>query len=85
MRKYRFTGETRWRGILKVLRWQLDLRVFDAQRRFVKSGSLPELDRDLLQIAYDNSRFLHLFLGYPKETKLEKTALNLLHQSKETK
>jgi len=83
LRKYCFTEKTRWREILSVLRWQLELRISDAQRRRAKNGSLSALDRELLQTAYNDSRFLHRFLGRSKETKLEQAAAELLHQAEE--
>jgi len=83
LRKYRFSETPPWKEILKVLHRQLDLRIYDAKRWKARNGSLSVLDRELLQTAYDNIRSLHLFLGQTKETKLEKTALNLLHQSEE--
>lgn len=80
MRKYHDMEQERWKEILRVFRWQLDVRIMDVQRagnqETLRTVSLP-----LLQEAYDNSRFLHQFLGYRKETKLERRAEELLHSA----
>lgn len=80
MRKYHDMEQERWEEILQVLRWQLDVRIMDVQRarnqETLRTVSLP-----LLQEAYDNSRFLHQFWGYRKETKLGRRAEELLHSA----
>ncbi|MDO4315400.1 MAG: hypothetical protein Q4C45_06450 [Oscillospiraceae bacterium] len=78
MRKYRDIEPGRWKEILQVLRWQLEVRMMDVQR-LEKREDLQTFSLPLLQKAYDDSRFLHRFLGYPQETKLEKRAAELLH------
>ena len=79
MRKYRNIEPERWRAILGLLRWQLSLRVAGLERARTW-GAAPQilLARRLLQEAYDDSRFLHLFLGYSRETALEQRASQLL-------
>ena len=79
MRKYRNIEPERWRAILGLLRWQLSLRVAGLERARTW-GAAPQilLARRLLQEAYDDSRFLHLFLGYSRENALEQRASQLL-------
>ena len=77
MRKYRNIEPDAWRKILNLVRWQLDLRVRDFER--AQERGLPQAPGlRLLQDAYGTSRFLHRFLGYGRETTLERRASRLL-------
>ena len=80
LRKYRNVEPDAWREILKLVRWQLELRVVDFER--TQERELPQaLGLRLLQEAYDSSRFLHRFLGYSRETTLERRASQLLRDA----
>lgn len=82
MRKYRNMEQERWRQILRLLRQQLDARIMEVQRMKGRER-VYEVSLSFLQEAYDNSRFLHQFLGYEKATKLEKIAEELLSDAGE--
>ena len=80
LRKYRNIEPDAWRKILNLVRWQLDLRVRDFAR--AQERGLPQAPGlRLLQDAYGTSRFLHRFLGYGRETTLERRASRLLREA----
>ena len=80
LRKYRNIEPDAWRKILNLVRWQLDLRVRDFER--AQERGLPQAPGlRLLQDAYGTSRFLHRFLGYGRETTLERRASRLLREA----
>lgn len=82
MRKYQKVEPDRWRAILGLTRWQLDLRIADLERARERGIPQAVLLRSL-QDAYDSSRFLHRFLGYSKETVLEQRASQFLRKHQE--
>ena len=79
IRKFHSTKEDRWRSILKVLQWNLEMRIHAVQRAQASGQAAAyRIYMPLLKESYLNSRFLHMFLGYTRETKAEQLAKNLL-------
>lgn len=81
MRHYHPMETDRWKNILDLSRWILEMRVNSTTLSLEREDPRAHgLQLSLLRESYKDSRFLHEFLGYRKLTKLEQQAAELLKE-----